>query len=508
MKQIIITLLLSTLSIYSHAFCGFYVAKADADLFNESSQVIITRYDNQTVITMANDFQGEVKDFAMVVPVPVVLQENDIRIAQQNIFDKLDAYSGPRLAEYHDDNPCYERKLMKNKSMRKSMSTKPSSMTTPINKDKDLGVKIEATYTIGEYNILILSAEQSDGLETWLLQNDYKIPENAKEVLTPYIKDEMKFFVVKVNLEQQKKEGYNNLRPLQMSFNSPRFGLPIRLGMANAKDYQDLIIYAFTKKGRVETTNYRTAKIPTDRNIPLFVEEDFGNFYKSVFDNAWERENKKAVMLEYAWDLSSSNFVKCDPCATTPPNFSDLKEAGVHWVDEKGQNNNRFGNTSNYQGDVFFTRLHVRYNRDNYPQDLRFQETPNKERFQGRYVMHQPARGKMNCPLAKQYITDLYDRRQRELSELTHLTAWKETQQFENYLEEVKTIATNAPAMFRPKGFGINTTHGIPNTDPTQQLTEPTSTENTTQTSNYHWYYFLLGALVMLFSGLFFFKPK
>ncbi|WP_390883181.1 DUF2330 domain-containing protein [Kovacikia minuta] len=67
------------------AFCGFYVAKADAKLYNQASQVAIARSDNRTVLTMANDYQGEVKDFAIVVPVPVVLQKEQVKVAEPKI---------------------------------------------------------------------------------------------------------------------------------------------------------------------------------------------------------------------------------------------------------------------------------------------------------------------------------------------------------------------------------------------------------------------------------------
>ena len=38
----------------AQAFCGFYVGKADAKLFNEASQVIMVRDGNRTVIGMRN----------------------------------------------------------------------------------------------------------------------------------------------------------------------------------------------------------------------------------------------------------------------------------------------------------------------------------------------------------------------------------------------------------------------------------------------------------------------
>src|SRR6187397_373843 len=88
------------------AFCGFYVSKADGTLKNKTSQVILVRDGNRNVITMYNDFKGNFKDFAMVVPVPVVLQKKDIKVVDQSIFNTLNDYSKPRLVEYFDQNPC------------------------------------------------------------------------------------------------------------------------------------------------------------------------------------------------------------------------------------------------------------------------------------------------------------------------------------------------------------------------------------------------------------------
>jgi hypothetical protein len=88
------------------AFCGFYVAKADINLYNQASQVVISRNGDRTILTMANDYQGEVKDFALVVPVPVVLQQDQVNIGEPKIMERLDAFSAPRLVEYFDPDPC------------------------------------------------------------------------------------------------------------------------------------------------------------------------------------------------------------------------------------------------------------------------------------------------------------------------------------------------------------------------------------------------------------------
>src|SRR5207244_3346094 len=122
---------------------------------------------------------------------------------------------------------------------------------------------IEAQYTVGEYDILILSAKESAGLETWLRQNNYRIPAGASGLLASYIGQNMKFFVARVNLNEQSKLGYSVLRPIQVEYESPKFMLPIRLGMLNANGAQELFVYALSRRGRVETINYRTVMLPT-----------------------------------------------------------------------------------------------------------------------------------------------------------------------------------------------------------------------------------------------------
>lgn len=414
------------------AFCGFYVAKADAKLFNKSSQVIIVRDGGRSVITMSNDFQGNVNDFAMVVPVPEVLTRDNIRIASQNIFNKLDAYSGPRLVEYYDQNPCYENKMLEDVSMESRSMPSMSKNENSVSKfKKDYKVTVEATYQVGEYDILILSAKESDGLKRWLTDNDYKIPSEAEDVLEPYIKNNMKFFVVKVNLENQKKLGVNKLRPIQIAFKSDKFMLPIRLGMANANGSQDMIVYAFTKNGRVETANYRTVKIPTDRNIPEFVQPKFGQFYKDAFDKSCSKEGNDVVFLEYAWDVSVNNAQKCDPCVGPPPVYNDMREAGVFWLND--YKDPKWGVQT--RGNVFFTRLHVRYDRENFPEDLKFQSTPNKDRFQGRYIMQHAIKYNLDCEKSQGYFKKVLRRREKELNELASLTGWNVADN-SNYLTE------------------------------------------------------------------------
>jgi hypothetical protein len=230
--------------------------------------------------------------------------------------------------------------------------------------------------------------------------------------------------------------------------------LPIRLGMANADGDQDMIVYAFTKKGRIETTNYRTVSLPTGKNIPLFVKNNFGNFYANLFQNQWDKEGKALAMLEYAWDVSPKNFVKCDPCVATAPSTQDLVQAGVWWLNRDWTNYEDVWDDDDYSDNVYFTRLHVRYNRKSFPQDLVFQVTPNKDNYQARYVITHPATGDFNCEAGKKYLKELKQRRANELEMLTYLTGkdysnWDmvSEQPEEKYVPKEASYASIAPSI-------------------------------------------------------------
>ena len=306
------------------AFCGFYVAKADTSLFNKASQVVLVRDGDRTVITMANDFRGNPREFAMVIPVPTSITRDQIHVAEAALVKHLDAYTAPRLVEYHDPDPCavYERRLMESVDARAPAAVGAARQDMRAN---SLGVTIEAQYTVGEYDILILSAAQSSGLETWLKENGYRIPAGATEVLASYIGQKMRFFVAKVNLAEQARLGVVTLRPIQVAYESPKFMLPIRLGMVNADGAQELFVYTLTRKGRVESTNYRTVKLTTDVEIPTYVKDPavFGRMYRALFDQHVKREDMRAVFQEYAWDMGW-----CDPCAADPLSADELRTPG------------------------------------------------------------------------------------------------------------------------------------------------------------------------------------
>jgi hypothetical protein len=394
------------------AYCGMMVTRtrpaefrstqtADATLFNASSQAIIAHKDDRTTLTMANDFQGAVKDFAMVIPVPVSIKREQVSIGDKNVIARLNAVSQPRLLEKHEDSPCRSNDVSIN-STNQSSTQSNGRQSSQSNTISSSGVTIEDKFKVHEYEISILSAKESDGLENWLSTNGYQIPPGASEVLKPYIRQNMKFFVAKINLQEFNSTGQNFLRPLQITYRSPKFVLPIRLGMLNAKGEQDLVAYILSSRGQVEVANYRTVKIPVSNEMPEVIQADFGKFYQAAFQRSYEKENKKVAFLEYAWDVRV-----CDNCTAGLLTQEELQKAGVFWGDN-----------------AFLTRVHVRYARGKFPEDLVFQETGNRDYFQVSYFVRHPYRGNESCDAVTAYRRVVIDRQQREIQNLSDLTGW------------------------------------------------------------------------------------
>ncbi len=379
------------------AFCGFYVSGAGAEMFNNATQVVLMRSESRTVLSMQNNYQGPAEDFAMVVPVPVVLQKENVKTLPHEVFGRIDKLSAPRLVEYWEMDPCYVEPPMEpmaEGAVMDKMSDGPGKGGG--------GVKIEAQFKVGEYDVVILSAKEATGLDRWLKANKYKIPAGAAPYLKPYVEGGSKFFVAKVDVEKVKKvDGRLTLSPLRFHYDTKDFNLPIRLGMMNSSGTQDLIVHILAPGTRYEVANYKNATIPTNLDVKEEARTRFGEFYAALFDRTLEK-NPGAVVTEYSWDASS-----CDPCPEPPLEPAEIATFGA---DVLGT-----GDAYNF----VLTRLHARYAKDGINEDLVFKaaepiqggrewrgengkleegaQKASMNNFQGRYAIRHEWTGEIKC---------------------------------------------------------------------------------------------------------------
>lgn len=394
------------------AFCGFYVGGADQSLYNDATMVVMMREAGTTVLSMQNTYQGPPEDFAMVIPVPVVLAEDDVRTLSPELFTKIDRLAAPRLVEYWEQNPC-SRPRRYRRSVSRMTSGARGDLLSGVVGGRSRGVTVEAEFEVAEYDIVILSARDSDGLDGWLRDNNYNIPDGAGRVLRPYVEAGTKFFVARVDIGRVRMEGGRaKLSPLRVHYDSDQFSLPVRLGLLNSAGTQDLIVHILAKDQRFEVANYDNVLIPTNIRVNHSVRRHFGEFYTTLFDATLAR-HPGAVVTEYSWNASS-----CDPCPGPSLNAGDLATLGADVLRSDGPSRRGRGRVSR-GGAYTLTRLHYRYTEEELGEDLVFRAAdaivggrgaPSRagrldpsvsqgrtNTFQGRYAILHPWTGAIAC---------------------------------------------------------------------------------------------------------------
>lgn len=307
------------------AFCGFYVTGSDQQLIADATQVVLMRKGTRTVLSMQNNYKGPPEAFATVIPVPVVLKEQDVKTLPAHVFGNVERMGAPRLVEYWEQDPC---RPPVEYALRSAGPPMAAPMAMRAKKSDDLGVTVEAQFTVGEYQIVILSARESTGLDTWLRREKYNIPKDAEPLLRPYVESGSKFFVAKVDIKKVKfVDGRADLSPLRFHYDTDQFVLPIRLGLANSGGTQDLIVSILAPNQRYEVANYKNVTIPTNLEVKNAVRDRFGSFYAALFDRTLER-NPGAVVTEYAWQATT-----CDPCPGPTLNAGDFQLLGADVLD-------------------------------------------------------------------------------------------------------------------------------------------------------------------------------
>jgi hypothetical protein len=392
----------------AEAFCGSYVSGGERELFNNATQAVMMRHDQETVLSIQNDYQGPTEDFAMIVPTPVVLEKQDVKTLDDEIFSKLDRLTAPRLVEYWEKDPC---------ETRDERAFAPTANGGANEDSGNKNVDVEAEFSVGEYDVVVLSSSESSSLETWLNNNGYNIPDGAAPYLDPYINQGSKFFVAKVDTEKVEfdDDGQAVLSPLRFHYESPQFKLPVRLGMINSQGKQDLIVNILAQNQRYQVANYPNVTIPTNIEVVNDVRNRFGKFYRSLFRETI-RQNRKdgqnPVVTEYAWNAAS-----CDPCPGPALDGSDIATLGGDVINDGGESQQ--GQRPGFRSGWVVTRLHARYGKDELGKDLVFEKAPpisggrerrdedgnleqgaqesNLNNFQGRYIIRHPWNGPVLC---------------------------------------------------------------------------------------------------------------
>ncbi|MGV3619391.1 MAG: DUF2330 domain-containing protein [Archangium sp.] len=399
----LLSVAVALLSTAAHAFCGFYVSSAGAEMFNDATMVVLMRDGTRTVLSMQNNYRGPPSDFALVIPVPVILKKENVKTLARDVFPRIDTIASPRLVEDFEKGEC--------PPMQVPSAVQYSAGGGGPGLPRDLGVKVEAKFEVGEYEIVVLSAKDALGLDIWLKENKYKIPANAEPLLKPYVQNNWKFFVARVNVKKVNfVDGQAVLSPLRFFYDAEKFELPVRLGLVNSSGTQDLIVHVIGKT-RFEVANRKNVLVPTNVQLKTSAEPVFGGFYAELLARTFEK-NAGAAVTEFAWqgalpppkvEVGGGIYgVTCDPCPPPSPVDDALtRTLGADSIPGLKTDED----IAKFAKEATLTRIHLRYTKESLTDDLVFTAAdpvaggvpevakagPAKSnRFQGRYIVKKP----------------------------------------------------------------------------------------------------------------------
>lgn len=331
------------LAVTAAVACPTLAAGTPSELSYDVAQVAIVRVGTRTTFSVSVNPTGDPQDFALVLPVPEVLSEEDVRTLPDGVFAGLDISSAPL---HVSDAGCYSYSYGSSCNQSWAATSPSSSGST------SLGVGVVGSWLEGDYLITVLTAEESAGLLEWLNTNGYQMPAAAESLLAEYIEAGQYFMAAKVAEGAQLADG-TSLPPLQVVYHSEVFSIPIRLATANSPGEQDLIIYAVTtaEAGAVGISNYPEFTVP-DRCV--WQGSDFSEFYEAQFTEAWERMASAAWTVEYEAGADGAN--PSPGWIRTPPMLREL------------------GFRLDYR-EHYLTRIHVRYTPEQAHSELALYET-------------------------------------------------------------------------------------------------------------------------------------
>ena len=190
----------------AHAFCGFFVGKADATLFNEASQVIMVRRRQPH-----RHQHGE----------RLPRRADGVRAGRAGA-------GGARAQPDHDRRPqalrahrrvqrAAARRVLRSRSLLAAEDELRCDAQMPApaaaeaaaqgRRDKALGVTVEAQLHRRRVRHRDPSAHAVRRARDLAARERLPDPEGAASALRPYVRQQMKFFVAKVNLEEQAQTG-------------------------------------------------------------------------------------------------------------------------------------------------------------------------------------------------------------------------------------------------------------------------------------------------------------
>lgn len=299
-----------------------------------STVVVVMQHAGVSIVTIAADYEGPLAPFAFLLPVPADVDSTRVRTIKRGIVARLDEVSAPRFHAFYEQDPCdkgrteqrWDEKIraqgrgflafdgLPPLDRRYAISNEISAPVTPVFKRAE-----------NEFRYRKLEPESPAALGEWLKRNGYVISESALAAVTPYVGKGQAWLFAEVSPEHVELVNARRveLGGIRYVTRQPLEALPERLGLANAKGPQDLVLYVLDREARFQAKNYENRFVPSNLLVESRTQGQVGRAYEALFDAA-SPATRAEFVTEYAWSTRGCG----EPCADAPLGLDELLSLG------------------------------------------------------------------------------------------------------------------------------------------------------------------------------------
>jgi hypothetical protein len=319
-------------------------------------------------------YSGTVENFAWVVPLPTLPEENSITTASDSIFKELHDGTQPRVYRTYRHKDAYRG------GGGGEGDLSPISETT---------VHIWENLRVGPYDVAVLSGSSAQALIDWLNANGYHIPGEAHAIIDFYIQKSWVFIATRVELastlDKNNSTYQAGLPALKMQFQTDKPVFPLRISELSSARENEIELY-MAGPHRIVCETYQTEPMNRDEVQRMIEEQISKNNQNSTtgIACACQRITNPALLQS---DYDYEKIFREKILSFSEPTFI-VEYASMEYTSHDPSEYPKYGSFNGYFNDYFpndtefwLTRLRTLMTPDQMQEDVSFVPDPNGDEW-------------------------------------------------------------------------------------------------------------------------------
>lgn len=387
----------------AQALNAIFLTEPTKTITHKPSAMVVSRDENRTVITLAPDFSYDGSQLGLLIPLPKIVTDTQLRFADVGQLDAVMSFTAPRYNVYKDDDVCAGAV----RALEKRLDEKKSSILSYTQKYAE------------KPEVRLIKREEliETPIQNILKDAGFVVDKAYEDALLAYKNANVDFALL---IYAEKLDDSLSMSPVQVAYESDNFILPLGLSTLNGGPAQDLTIVFISRDGLVQPKAAGLKKMPSGVDLPLFVKNDFAQVYADIFAQSVTTDNFQSLFLEFSGDLGWCPNCKDADTLTR----ADLRGLGAWWVDKAKTQKSKAAPEST-PDNIYFTRMHIRHTNKTLLNNVEFVNAKDKNRFQTVFNLHQPYIKDAVCEDGRLYQANLPRIYDVQLNNLVALTGYE-----------------------------------------------------------------------------------